>query len=185
MDIKKYFKGEKVNLVPFEEDHIMIVREWINNEDITSCMGRRFPVSKRDQIKWYDNISQDKTKKKLIIVDGKDREVGMVSIFNIDHKNQKTEIGVFINKEDQGNGYAKESLKMLVSFVFDELNMHKIYAHINSLNISSLQLFKKIGFILESRDIDSVYQNGEFVDILKYSIFNEGNENESGSNSST
>jgi RimJ/RimL family protein N-acetyltransferase len=170
---KKYFEGEKVKLVPFEEEHIMIVREWINDEDITYGMGRRFPVNRIAQIKWFNNVSQDKTKKKLIIVDGGCREVGMVSIFNLDHKNQKTEIGVFINRDDQGKGYAKESLKMLVDFVFNELNIHKIYAHINSLNTSSLQLFKRIGFELESRDIDSVYQNGEFVDILKYSIFNE------------
>jgi len=169
--MNKYFKGNRVNLVPFEEEHIEISREWINNEDITLYMGGRFPVGETEQKSWYQKLMRDKTKKKLIIVDKSSKNVGMVSLLNIDYKNQNTEVGIYISHDDQGKGYAKEAVSMILNFTFRELNMHKIYAFIHIDNKLSRKLFESIGFFHEYIDTEAVYSNGEFVDICKYSIF--------------
>lgn len=170
----KYFEGNVVGLVPFEEKHIPISREWINNEDITLYMGSRFPVGISEQKEWYKKCLKDKTKKKLIIENKHGKNVGMISLFNIDHKNQNTELGIYINSNDQGKGYAKESVKMLINFAFKELNMHKIYAFIYVGNKSSIKLFESLGFSCEYIDIDAVYSDGKFVSTCKYSIFKKG-----------
>ncbi len=170
----KYFKGNRIDLGPFEEKHIEVSREWINNEDITLYMGSRFPVGVAEQNAWYKKLLDDKTKKKLIITDKFLKNVGMVSLLNIDHKNQNAEVGVYINPEDQGKGYAKESVNMILNFAFKELNMHKIYAFIYMDNNSSKKLFEEVGFFYEYTDAEVVYSNGKFVDICKYSIFKKG-----------
>ena len=56
-----YFKGSKVFLVPFEKEDIAIIREWINDEEISFFQGARFPVSYEEQVKWYEKTQQDKT----------------------------------------------------------------------------------------------------------------------------
>jgi len=167
----KYFKGSRVDLEPFEEWHIEETREWINNEYITMHMGGRFPVGVAEQNAWYKNLMKDKTKKKLIVVDKSLKDVGMVSLLNIDHKNQNTEVGIYISPEYQGKGYAKEALSMILNFAFRELNMHKIYAFIYIDNSPSRKLFESVGFFHEYTDAEAVYSNSKFVDICKYSIF--------------
>lgn len=170
---KKYFSGVLVRLIPFEEEHIEIVREWINNEDMTLYMGTRFPVSKNEQKIWYENVCNDKTKKKLIISDVSNKNVGMISLFNIDLKNRKAEIGIYISPENQKRGYAKEAVGLMVDFAFGEMNMNKIYATIQSGNEASESLFVSVGFGYESTDIGSIYSRGAYVDTLKYTIFRE------------
>jgi len=169
--MNKYFKGNRVDLVPFEEEHVEISREWINNEDITLYMGGRFPAGETEQKLWYQKLMRDKTKKKLIIVNKSSNDVGMVSLLNIDYKNQNAEVGIYISHNNQGKGYAKEAISMILSFAFKELNMHKIYALIHIDNNLSRKLFESIGFFNEYIDTEVLYSNGEFVDICKYSIF--------------
>jgi len=165
-----YFKGKKIDLIAFEKEHIEITKEWINNEGMTSYMGSRFPVSLYEQELWYENVEKDKTKKKLIIFNKKEY-VGMVSIFNIDYKNRNSEIGIYIVPDQQHKGYAQEAIKMILNFVFLELNMHKVYALIYKTNILSLSFFKLLGFKYESIDKEAIYSQGKFIDIEKYSIF--------------
>lgn len=167
-----YFKEEKVSLIPFEEEHVAISREWNNDEEMTKYMCGRFPVSRYEQDIWYENLIKDKTKEKLIIiVEGK--EVGMVSLLGIDHRNMKVEIGVYVILEEQKKGYAKKAVSMVVNFAFKELNMNKIYAIVQSKNDVSKGLFTSVGFKFESIDVSSKYSNGEFIDECKYVIFRE------------
>ena len=165
-----YFKGEKVNLIAVEKEHIEMTKEWINNEEITLYMGSKFPISSDEQETWYNNIKKDNTKKKLIISNKKE-SVGMVSVFNIDYKNQNLEIGVYIIPVQQDKGYSKEAIKMMLKYSFYELNMHKVYSLIYSPNILSITLFKSVGFRYENTDKEAIYFQGEFIDIEKYSIF--------------
>jgi UDP-4-amino-4,6-dideoxy-N-acetyl-beta-L-altrosamine N-acetyltransferase len=166
----KYFENNNVKIVAFEEKHIACVHHWINNEEINSNMGSRFPIGRDDQEKWYDSYKKDDTKKKLIIISNNE-EVGMVSLFDIDYKNQNSEIGVYIDPNNRHKSYAKDAIAMILNFAFNEMNMNKIYALIYDFNTSSIKLFKSLGFSYESTDKEAVYSKGDFIDIEKYSIF--------------
>ena len=171
-DMKEYFKSERINLISIEKKHIKLIKKWINNENITMYMGRRFPINDDEQFSWYENFMEDKSKKKLIISTiPSNHNIGMISLFEIDCRNQKSEIGVYIKPDYHGKGYAKESINMILNFAFQELNMHKIYALIHSFNISAIKLFKSCNFHHESTDRESIYFNGKFVNVDKYSIF--------------
>jgi len=170
MDMENYFKGKNINLIAFEKYHIEMVASWINDERISFGNGPRFPISKYEQNIWYENICKDKTKKKLIISKEKEN-IGMISLFNIDHINKNSEIGIYIIPEYQGQGYAKESLYLLLKFVFYELNMHKVYASILDFNVLSIGLFESVGFTCEGTNKEATYSMGKFVDIKIYSLF--------------
>ena len=47
-----YFDGEKINLRAIEKWHLEMVRECINNEEITSFIGGRFPNNSYEQKLW-------------------------------------------------------------------------------------------------------------------------------------
>ena len=166
-----YFKGNKVFLLPMERNDIPLIQNWINDEEISYNNGARLPVSSDEQTAWYEKTAADNTKKKLIICTNDGEKTGMVSLFNIDHKNRNAEVGIYISGEHQGKGYAKEALRLIINFSFNELNMHKIYATIAEFNTNSIKLFESLGFICECRKKDDRFTNGKFYDVLSYTLF--------------
>ncbi len=170
-NIPVYFTGEKINLLPLEKEDMPFVMKWVNNEGISYYNGARFPVSLHEQNTWYEKTQNDKSKKKLIICNKEGVKAGMVSLFNIDLRNQNAEAGIYIDTAYQGKGYAKEALNIIVKFGFNELNMHKIYATILDFNMNSIKLFEAVGFKPEYIKKDVYYTNGKFCDVHVLSVF--------------
>jgi len=168
-----YFIGKKVSLVALDLEHTDQVLTWINNEAINSSSGIRFPNSKTEQELWVKATIQNRSKKKLIITSTDEKEVGMVSVHNIDHKNQNCEVGIYIDPNSQGKGYASEALKLVIRFAFLELNMFKVYANIHEDNTASISLFQKLGFNKEATIKKVIFKNGQFIDNLYFSLFKE------------
>jgi RimJ/RimL family protein N-acetyltransferase len=169
--IPTYFTGEKINLVPLEREDMPFVMKWINNEGISFYNGARFPISLHEQNTWYERTQNDKSKKKLIICNKDGFKVGMISLFNIDHRNQNAEIGIYVDTAYQGKGYAKEAINILVRFGFNELNMHKLYATILDFNVNSVKLFEAAGFSPEYIKKEVHYTDGRFCDVHVLSVF--------------
>jgi len=172
--IPVYFRGNIVSILPMEKEDIPLVKNWINDEEISYNNGARLPVSIDEQTAWYEKTARDNTKKKLIICTKEGEKTGMVSLFNIDHKNQNAEVGIYVSGEHQGKGYAKEALSLVINFSFNELNMHKIYATIAEFNRNSIKLFESLGFAYECRKKEDRFSNGRFYDILLYTLFRKG-----------
>jgi RimJ/RimL family protein N-acetyltransferase len=95
----------------------------------------------------------------------------MISLFNIDHRNQNAEIGIYVDTAYQGKGYAKEAINILVRFGFNELNMHKLYATILDFNVNSVKLFEAAGFSPEYIKKEVHYTDGRFCDVHVLSVF--------------
>ena len=165
-----YFKFENIKLLPIEEHHLIEIQQWINDENLTKYMTVHFPVSFMEQKSWLEKLYKDESKIKLIIsVD--DKDVGMISLINIDHKNKNSEIGIYIIPKYQKNKYAFKVINKMLNFVFREMNMHKIYVLIYKCNVPSIKLFEKLGFTFEGSDRESVFYNNKYHDINRYSIF--------------
>ena len=57
------------------------------------------------------------------------------------------EVGIAIRKEYQGNGYAKEALRLLCDYVFSFLYLKQLIVHISVDNEASIRLFESCGFV--------------------------------------
>lgn len=175
LTIPFYFKGSKINLLPLEKEDMPFVLKWINNEEINFYNGARFPVSLHEQNVWYEKNAGDKTKKKLVVCTNTGEKAGMATLFNIDHRNQNAEIGIYIDPAFQGKGYAKEAIGLLVNFAFNEFNLHKVYATILDFNVNSIKLFESAGFALEYIKKEAYYTVGKFSDVHVLSLFRKNN----------
>ena len=59
-----FIKGEKVLLRAIELSDAGILRQMMNDEDVEKMMwGYSFPVSEHQQVKWIENISNEKNDK--------------------------------------------------------------------------------------------------------------------------
>ena len=96
--------------------------------------------------------------------------VGDIGIHFLGIENKQVEIGCTLNKYFQNHGYATESIKRVIDYLFSELKKHRIIASIDPDNKNSIRLVERIGFRKEGHFVESLFINGKWVDDLIYAL---------------
>ena len=94
--------------------------------------------------------------------------VGDVGIHFVDES--QCELGCTLRLESQGLGYAVETLRRILNYLFNELNKHRTIASIDPQNKKSIMLVDRLGFRKEGHFKQSYFLNGEWVDDAIYAI---------------
>lgn len=70
---------------------------------------------------------------------------------------QTWELGYVFNDEYQGKGYASEACNRLLEFGFEELEVRRVIANCNPLNIKSWRLMERLKLRREGHSLQTVY----------------------------
>ena len=102
------------------------------------------------------------------------KPIGFGEVSNIDWINQQAFLGLIIGEPEYwGQKIGEETTRLMVEYVFNELNLYIIYAYINSANIGSWRCAEKSGFTREATFKKNTYVNGKYYDTFCYSLFKE------------
>ncbi|GAB2775584.1 GNAT family N-acetyltransferase [Salinimicrobium soli] len=96
--------------------------------------------------------------------------IGDFSFWRIDRKNSRAEIGYTLKPQYWGKGYMKEAMLRLITFGFDDLNLHSLEANINPGNENSRNILLKLGFKKEGYFRENYFYNGKYLDSEIYSL---------------
>lgn len=77
-------------------------------------------------------------------------------------------IGYTIHNQYWRNGYGKEAVNASLQLAFDQLQFHRIEAHINIDNIPSIKLIESVNMSFECIRKGFIYENNEWTDHLIY-----------------
>lgn len=163
-------KGEKVFLRAVEKEDMEFLREMINDTEMEKkVVGWSFPVSKYEQDKWFENQVQNKNNIRYIIeVDGE--RIGTATITNIDWKNRKACHGLKLCSNARGKGYGTDIVMTIMKYVFEELQLNKLYSTILENNIPSLNLYKKCGWLVDGVLRESTFKGNHYINEMAVSI---------------
>lgn len=101
------------------------------------------------------------------------RKVGVVCYNQIDQHNQRSELDILIgHKQDWGQGYGSKALTTLVTYLFNELHLHKVWVEARANNPRAVAAYQKAGFEVEGRFKSHDYFQGEFVDCIRLGCIN-------------
>ncbi len=179
-----FLKGELVNLVVVNEK-IMAKTDWytwLNDQAITKYTKQGyFPLTKKEEIKYYRENIKSKKRIQLGVVDKKRNElIGMLSLYNINHFDGVCDISAVFNKNDKAINsikYFKEAQTLLINHAFKKLNLRRIEAAANSNSIyefnKKLFGFKCEGTLKERDFIDGKYVDRLVLALLRKDWFNE------------
>ena len=67
--------------------------------------------------------------------------IGAIDLFDFDPNNRRVEIGVLIDNNFRRQGFASEALSLVCRYAFDMLDVHQLYANVDSQNEASRRLF--------------------------------------------
>jgi diamine N-acetyltransferase len=142
-------RGKNIFLRALEQGDVELIYKWENQDDIFKISGQKEPLSKYILNKYINSITNLKNDGQLrLMICLNDRTpIGTVEMFEFDSYNLNAGVGVMIaEKKNRNNGYAEESLSLLINYGTDFLNLKQVYANITEDNFASLKLFEKLGF---------------------------------------
>jgi [ribosomal protein S5]-alanine N-acetyltransferase len=82
-------------------------------------------------------------------------------------------IGYYLDKNHNGKGYMTEAVRLVVSYAFGELKLHRIEAGVMPHNMGSIKVLEKAGFHKEGIAKKNVKINGVWQDHQVLAILNE------------
>ncbi len=138
-----------------EQSDIDILYVWENNMEIWKVSNTITPFSRFVLKKYIETAHLDiwDTKQLRLIIEAKDQNplmftpVGVIDLFDFDPFHLRAGIGILIaNSEYRQKGYATESLKLMIRYSFETLQLHQLYCNFGTDNTTSLQLFQSVGF---------------------------------------
>ena len=96
--------------------------------------------------------------------------VGLIGFKDTDKLNKKTELGYWLSESYQKKGIMTESLKSVIKFAYDELDINRIQIKCAVGNIPSKSIPKKLHFKFEGIERDGELLTGNrFTDLEVYS----------------
>ena len=96
--------------------------------------------------------------------------VGDCAIKLNEHDIRIAEIGITISPHEQKKGYAKETLFGILTFLFNQINIHRVVEIVDAENIASINLLKSLGFRLEGHFIENIYFKGKWGSEFQYAM---------------
>ncbi len=97
--------------------------------------------------------------------------VGLIGFKSTDRINKKTEIGYWLSEAYQKRGIVSESLKALIDFAFNKLDLNRIQIKCAAGNIPSKNIPKRLEFKFEGIEREGeILSDGEFADLEIYSL---------------
>jgi RimJ/RimL family protein N-acetyltransferase len=177
-----FLAGDRVWLHPIEEDDCAFLQRGWNHPDVRPGFGGGRPRTEGDIDEMIEALADDDTQEGfLVCASGEDADagagedsdptpVGEAFLFDLHEASGNVELGYWIDPDHQGNGYATETVELVLDYCFDERRLHKVNARVLAFNEGSKHVLEKVGFRSEGRRREDFYVDGEYVDADLYGI---------------
>lgn len=173
----RILESDRLILKPVEPEDLNFLMEQRWDADLTDYIIHN-PISSYTQQKWYEKICKNGDVAMSIFYKEKEGEnpvlLGAVGLYDFNYRHQRaTWKTLRIPKKYQGLGLAFEASKMLIDYGFNTLNLNKITSDVFPHNESIIKLLAKMGFKEEGRLKQHYFHQGEFKDVLIFSLTRE------------
>ena len=144
--------------------------KWFNDPEVTQFLLRSPPMSMEEEERWFSSLLTSEGKVFSIeTLEGK--LIGNLGIIHIDHTNRKADIGIVIGEKDHwSKGYGTDALIVILGYMFDELNMERIWLYADGDNERAQKCYRKCGFRKEGVFRHNRFKDGRFTDDVVMSI---------------
>lgn len=168
------YEGTKVQLKPLERKHLSKCVEWLNDPEVTENLSFSEPISMEGEQRWYENLLRDDSTKVYAIETLSGEHIGNVGLHDINMKDRKAELGIFIGKKSLwGKGYGTEAVSLALKLAFEGLNLNRVHLRTFTGNKRAQKCYEKVGFKKEGVLRQDSFKSGEYVDSVVYSVLAE------------
>lgn len=131
-----------------------------------------YKICNEKDVKIYNVIPDDiqsinkSLRKALSIINQENVIVGFITYKESSYYKGRYYIGITIGSKYWGRRYGQNSIKVLLRYLFGELNAIRVELEVVKLNLRAINCYKKCGFMEEGIKRNKVCIDGKYVDTI-------------------
>jgi RimJ/RimL family protein N-acetyltransferase len=162
------YTGVKVKLRAYKREDVELAQQYLNDAETKRLLtpGVPYPYTLEEETKWFEKISANNDHYSFAIETLEEgKYIGGCGINSLDWKNSVAIVGIFIgDKNYWGKGYGTDAMKVLVKFIFEQMNMNKVKLFVYSFNERAVKSYEKSGFKKEGVLRQEMFRDGKYND---------------------
>lgn len=164
-------RGSHVRLRALERDDLDALFAWWNDPDLWTLIGSRKRISGFEELEaWFEGELEKTSPQngRTFALDGPhDTLLGTVWYGSYEAGDRAATVGLYLGShESRGGGLGTDALHTLLTYLFDELGLHKARLYVHVDNAPALAVYRKLGFVEEGRLREHRFYGGRFHDFV-------------------
>lgn len=170
-----HIETERLIIREFVMGDWKVVQQYASDPEVIKYMewGPNTEKQTRDFVKMTIDAQNDpeRTSYDFAVVEKETgKMIGACAIYVKSKVHRVGESGYVFDRSAWGKGYATETNKIILKFGFEKLNLHRIQATCDVLNLASANVLKKSGMSFEGNLRDNMHVRGRYRTSSMYSI---------------
>ena len=171
-------KGEVTALRAIAKTDLPQLLIWRNNPEYRKFFREYRELNEESQEKWFESkVMNDNCTRMFAIVElDTSKLIGACGLCYIDWINRNADFSIYIGKDNLyiDDKYAIDAAKTMMKYGFGELNLHRLWSEIYSIDVKKQKMFRTLGFALEGCHKETHWTEDKWVDSLYYGITEQG-----------
>ena len=172
-------KGKLVGLRAVEREDLEMFKNWRNIESFRKNFREVRELNQSSQESWFEKSCVNNPNDFMFtIVDIKNGEpIGAGGLLYINWVIRSADFSFYIGKDElyiDSKGYAEEAARLLISYGFGDLNLHKVWMELYEFDIKKIEFFtEKFSFEKDGFLRDNCFYNGKYYNSYVLSLLNQ------------
>lgn len=137
-----------IKLRKIEPSDLPFLYQWENDAASWADGDNNNPLSQQDLRDYIESTTGDiyKDGQLRLIIEEDGVTCGCIDLFDLDIRNRKAALGMYIAPEHRGKGVGARALEQLETYAFGHLNLRLLYAVIATNNVPCSALYRSAGY---------------------------------------
>jgi len=141
-----------ITLRKIEPSDLPYLYQWENDAEAWADGANHNPLSQQDLRDYIaattGDIYKDGQVRLMMMNEG--CSIGCIDLFDLDVRNARAAIGMYIAPEYRGHGWGREAVVELEKYAFGFLNLRTIYAIIAERNMPCRAIYEQLNYVASS-----------------------------------
>lgn len=167
--------AERIRLRAVERSDLPSFVAFFNDPEVRENLDVYLPMSLASEEQWFEHNLKRQPEEQQYALDARDGEgwklIGSCGFFHLSMRDRSAEIGLSIGDKAYWNqGYGQETVQLLLQHGFNTLNLNRIVLQVLDNHNRAIHVYEKAGFVLEGRQRQARYRDGQYIDLLLMSV---------------
>lgn len=137
-----------IKLRKIEPSDLPYLYQWENDASAWADGSNHNPLSQQDLRDYIASTTGDiyKDGQLRLIIENDGVTCGCMDLFDLDIRNRKAALGMYIAPEYRNKGVGREALELMEQYAFGHLNLRLLYAVIATSNAPCSALYRAAGY---------------------------------------
>lgn len=137
-----------IQLRKLEPSDLPYLYRWENDASVWTDGANHNPLSQQDMRDYIASTTGDiyRDGQLRLIIDEEGVTVGCIDLFDLDPRNRRAAIGMYIAPEYRGKGVGREAVRLLEQYAFGFLHLRLLYAVISIHNSACTALYRSAAY---------------------------------------